>query len=151
MTSLKKLLVAGMALSLMGGAAAQAQGYDRRDDHRGQHHDVRDQRQDVREAQRDVKRAQQNLRQEQRDLRKAERRYQAGRYQAPRGYKYHAWRKGERLPQGYYASRYSIREYNRYGLHAPPRGYQWTRVGNDAVLVGVTSGLVSAVVSQLFY
>lgn len=145
MTSLKKLLVAGMALSLMGGAAAQAQGWDH---NRG---DVREQRRDVREAQRDVQRAKQDLREERREMRQAQRRYQAGRYVAPRGYKARAWRKGERLPPGYYVSRYSIRDYNRYGLYAPPRGYQWTRVGNDAVLVGVTSGIVSAVVSQLFY
>lgn len=147
MTSLKKLLVAGMALSMIGGAAANARGYDHRD-HR---QDVREQQRDVRDARHDVKQAQQNLRDQQRDLRKAERRYQAGRYQAPRNYRAHAWRKGDRLPNGYYASRYSIREYNRYGLYAPPRGYQWTRVGNDAVLVAVASGLVGAVVSQLFY
>jgi Ni/Co efflux regulator RcnB len=29
----------------------------------------------------------------------------------------------------------------------PPRGYRWVRNGNDAVLIGITSGIVASVIA----
>lgn len=135
---MKKLLVAGLALSMLSGTAVSAYaqpGYARQE--------MREQRQDLREAR-------QNLREERQDFRRAQRRYNAGRYVAPRGFAARQWRRGDRLPAAWYGQRYKISNYRAYGLYAPPRGYQWTRVGNDAVLTAVTTGIIAAAVASLF-
>ena len=55
------------------------------------------------------------------------------------------WRKGERFDSRH-ATNYRQIDYRRYhGLKAPPRGYRYVQSGNDAVLVGVTSGIIAAV------
>ena len=59
------------------------------------------------------------------------------------------WRKGDRFDHRY-APRYVVIENPRhYHLHEAPRGYRWVRSGNDAVLVGITSGIVAAVVTSI--
>lgn len=63
---------------------------------------------------------------------------------------YRAWRKGQRFDRRY-ARNYGVIDYRRYKtrrLYSPPRGYHWVRSGNDAVLVGVTSGIVAAVIAN---
>jgi Ni/Co efflux regulator RcnB len=75
--------------------------------------------------------------------------YTAPRYAAPMGYAYNRWNVGTRLPYGYYGSRYYI-DYRPYGLAAPPYGYRWNRVGNDAYLVSTTNGLIAEVIYSLF-
>lgn len=135
---MKKALVAGLALSILGGSAVSAAAQPG--------HYRHDQRQDVREQRRDVREARRELREERRELR----RYRAGRYVAPRGYQVRSWRYGDRLPNGYYATRYRIADYNRYGLYAPPRGYQWTRVGDDAILTAIATGVVAGAIYSLF-
>ena len=87
-----------------------------------------------------------------RDTRRAmaQRRYQAGRYYAPRGYRYVRYDIGSRLPQGYYGNNHYV-DYRPYGLSAPPRGYRWNRVGSDAYLVSITNGVVRQVMYSLFY
>lgn len=136
---MKKLLVAGLALSMLGGTAvgASAQPNFGRQQMRAEQ---RYERQEFRAEQRE----------ERQDFRRAQRRYNAGRYVAPRGFAVRDWRRGDRLPVGYYGSRYKISNYSAYGLYAPPRGYQWTRVGNDAVLTAVTTGVIAAAVASLF-
>jgi Ni/Co efflux regulator RcnB len=58
---------------------------------------------------------------------------------------YRNWRKGERFDSRY-ARNYRQIDYRRYhGLKAPPRGYRYVQSGNDAVLVGITSGIIAAV------
>ncbi|QZP08101.1 RcnB family protein [Caenibius sp. WL] len=58
------------------------------------------------------------------------------------------WRKGERFDR-HRAPDYRVIDAPRsYRLYAPPRGYQWVRSGNDAVLVGITSGIVSAIIAN---
>jgi len=60
---------------------------------------------------------------------------------------YRAWRQGERFDPRH-AQNYQVIDYRRYrGLRAPPPGYRYVRSGNDAVLVGIASGLVSAVIA----
>jgi Ni/Co efflux regulator RcnB len=64
-------------------------------------------------------------------------------------------------PPRYYAPRYSvggyyhphgqtvyIRDYNRYGLYAPPRGYYWARDYDrgDAILASVATGAIIGLV-----
>ena len=59
--------------------------------------------------------------------------------------RYRAWHKGERFDRRY-AQNYRQIDYRQYrGLRAPPRGYHYVRSGNDAVLVGITSGVIAAV------
>ena len=58
-----------------------------------------------------------------------------------------AWRKGERFDSRQ-ARNYRQLDYRRYhGLRAPPRGYRWVQSGNDAVLVGITSGIIASVIA----
>jgi len=80
-----------------------------------------------------------------------QRRYDRGRYVAPRGYYVRSWRHGDRLPRHYYETRYIVNDYGRYHLHTPPRGHHWVRVNNDVILAAVASGLVVSVVNGLFY
>lgn len=151
---MKKFLVAGLALSVIAGAGLPAAAQDYRRDGYERSADRRDDRQDRREFRRedrqDRREFRQDLRQDRRSYR-AERRYRAGAYHAPRGYQRHNWSVGQRLPRSYYAQPYAIRNYGSYGLYAPPRGYQWTRVGDDAVLTAVASGLIGVVIGGLFF
>jgi Ni/Co efflux regulator RcnB len=61
----------------------------------------------------------------------------------------HHWRKGQRLAAN--QRRYVVSDWNRRGLRAPPRGYQWVREDNnsgDFLLVAVASGLIASILSQ---
>lgn len=58
------------------------------------------------------------------------------------------WRRGDRFDHRY-ARDYKQIDYRRYrGLRPPPRGYHYVRSGNDAVLIGITTGIVAAVVAN---
>lgn len=64
---------------------------------------------------------------------------------------YRSWHKGERFDHRY-ARNYREIDYRRYrGLTPPPRGYHYVQSGNDAVLVGITSGLVAAVIANAIH
>jgi len=125
---MKKLLTGALALSVLAsaGVAAAQPRYDR-------DHDRHDQ------ARRDPPGRQDGH----------HKRYKAGRYVPPRGYKVHRWTRGERLPDAYRARTYVV-DYRHYGLNAPPRGYQYVRVGNDVVLTAIATGIVASVVADLF-
>ena len=61
---------------------------------------------------------------------------------------YRNWHKGDRFDSRY-ARNYGQVDWHRYhGLRAPPRGYHYVRSGNDAVLVGITTGIVAAVIAN---
>ena len=151
-------LAAVLASSSMGiatAASAQSREYrqdrnDRRDDRRDDRQDRREDRREDRADRRDDRR---DYRQDQRAYarwQQAERRYNAGRYQRPRGYVDRQWSYGQRLPANYRTRGYVVNDYSRYGLRAPPRGYQYTRVNNDVVLTAVATGLITAVIVGLF-
>lgn len=58
------------------------------------------------------------------------------------------WSKGQRFDRRY-ATNYRVIDNPRaYRLSNAPRGYQWVRSGNDAVLIAVTSGLIGAVIGN---
>lgn len=60
------------------------------------------------------------------------------------------WTRGQRFDRRY-APNYRVidyRWYRNHRLYAPPRGYYWVRSGNDAVLVGITSGVIGAVIAN---
>lgn len=61
------------------------------------------------------------------------------------------WAKGQRFDRRY-ATNYRVIDNPRaYRLSSAPRGYQWVRSGNDAVLIGLTSGIVGAVIGNAIY
>ena len=63
-------------------------------------------------------------------------------YRAPR-----AWQRGQRFDYRYAPNYRVISNPYRYHLHAAPRGYRWVQSGNDAVLIGVTSGIIASVLA----
>jgi len=140
-------VLASSSLGLATAASAQSREY------RQDRDDRRDDRQDRREDRRDNRDDRRDYRQDQREYsrwQRAERRYDAGRYQRPRGYVARQWGYGQRLPANYRTRAYVVNDYGRYGLRAPPRGYQYTRVNNDVVLTAVATGLITAVIVGLF-
>lgn len=59
------------------------------------------------------------------------------------------WRQGERFDNRY-ARNYRQIDYRQYrSLQAAPRGYRYVQSGNDALLVGITSGIIAAVFGNL--
>lgn len=59
---------------------------------------------------------------------------------------YQAWRRGGYLPPSYRS--YVVRDYGRYGLRAPPRGYYWYQSGNDYLLAAIATGLIFDIVTR---
>lgn len=72
-------------------------------------------------------------------------------YRQPPGFYVHRWTFGERLPVAFFARDYWITDFALYGLMAPWAGYEWVRVGDDALLVDVETGEVVRVEYGLFY
>lgn len=142
-------VIAASSLGAASAASAQSRGHnaqverdyrhDARNDRRDDRRDARNDRRDFRQDQRSYSRWQQS-----------QRRYNAGRYQAPRGYQVRSWSYGQTMPTYYRTSNYVVNDYGRYGLRAPPRGYQYVRSGNDVVLAAVAGGLITAVIAGLF-
>jgi Ni/Co efflux regulator RcnB len=63
------------------------------------------------------------------------------------GQGYRHWRKGERFDRRYATNYRVIDNYRSYRLAPPPRGYHYVRSGNDAVLVGITTGIIAGVIA----
>lgn len=60
------------------------------------------------------------------------------------------FRKGQRFDRQR-APNYAVVDYHRYRrLSPPPRGYQWVRSGNDALLIALGTGLITSVVANQF-
>ena len=78
-------------------------------------------------------------------------RWHWGSYYRPSGYAPHYWRRGERLPFGYYGASYVIGNYDDCGLRAPPYGYHWVRVDHDVVLAAIATGVVLDVIYNQFW
>ncbi len=115
---MKKLIAAAIALSMIGTSAMAAPYY-------GGH---------------DRDRAEWNNRGPGNDSRFRDHRYDNNRYVQ--------WRKGDRFDR-FRAPSYRVIDSPRaYRLYNAPRGYHWVRSGNDAVLVGITSGIVSAIIAN---
>lgn len=70
--------------------------------------------------------------------------YHAPQHRAPQ-YQARKWQRGQRFDSRY-APNYRQVDYRQHrGLKAPPRGYRYVQSGNDAVLVGVTTGIIAAI------
>jgi Ni/Co efflux regulator RcnB len=72
----------------------------------------------------------------------AARSFHIGPYYPPSGWHDHRWSFGDTLPRGYWVSQYLIADYWLFALEVPPSGYEWVRVGNDALLISTTNGEV---------
>ncbi|MGE0827847.1 MAG: RcnB family protein [Hyphomonadaceae bacterium] len=144
--------------------------WDRRDDRRDDRHDRRDDRRDRRDDRRDDRWDRRDdrrddrwdRREDRRDYRREarwDRRNHNGYYYNNRfyygpppayyydrpGYRpaYRAWSRGQRLPAYYRDHYYEVRDYHRYGLRHPPRGYHWVRDDRgDYLLVGIATGVI---------
>jgi len=170
---MKKILTAAIAatlamssLGVASAAEAQTRGnYEQRQDRRDDRRDDRgDRREDRRDERRDDRSDRREWRQDSRDDRRefrqdqraygrwqqSQRRYNAGRYYAPRGYQQRDWSYGQRMPSYYRSNQYVVSNYGQYGLRAPPRGYHYVRSGNDVVLAAIAGGLITAVIAGLF-
>ena len=55
------------------------------------------------------------------------------------------WRRGAYLPPSYQG--YVVDEYWRFHLRRPPYGYHWVQVGDDYLLVSVSTGVIFDIVS----
>ena len=66
---------------------------------------------------------------------------------------YRQWQRGQRFDRRYAQNYRQIdyRHYSQRGVYAPPRGYQWVRSGNDAVLISLASGLIGAVIGGAIF
>ena len=149
-------VIAASSLGAASAASAQSRGHNaqvERDYRHDARNDRRDDRRDARQDRREYRNDRSEFRQEQRSYarwQQSQRRYSAGRYQAPRGYQVRSWSYGQSMPTYYRTSNYVVNDYGRYGLRAPPRGYQYVRSGNDVVLAAVAGGLITAVIAGLF-
>ena len=57
------------------------------------------------------------------------------------------WRRGERFDYRRARHYQVINDYRGSRLRTPPRGYHYVRSGNDAVLVGITSGVIAGIIA----
>ncbi len=81
-------------------------------------------------------------------------RYRAAPYRFPGGYygwANHSWRRGEWLPPIFITQDYFINDWYDFGLWQPDYGYEWIRVGADAVLINLATGQVVDAVPGVYY
>jgi Ni/Co efflux regulator RcnB len=149
-------LMAATALpATMAPMAANAQNREVRRDWQEQREDQRELREDQRELREDM-RSGESAREIRRDRREVMRdrnevRRNRSAYVAPyRGWRYRSVTPGYRLQSGFYAPRYSISNYGRYGLRAPGMNRRWIRYGDDLVLVNLRNGRVLQVIRNRY-
>ena len=76
--------------------------------------------------------------------------FRVGPYLPPSGWRHQKWVYGQTLPRAYRIPRYVVADYWLFALEVPPIGYEWVRVGNDALLINLANGLILQVVYDLF-
>jgi len=126
---MNKPLIAGlaglMALSAPMAASAQSWRSDRDRDGRYERWERREDRRDYREDRRDYRRYEREQRRE-----------------------YRRWARGQAIPREY-RSRWHVRDYQRYGYRAPPRGYGYYRTDTgDVVLAALATGVIISLLSN---
>ena len=78
-------------------------------------------------------------------------RYRLGAYRQPYGFYVRSWAFGDILPRGWYGRDDFLNDFLNFGLPYPPPGYEWVRVGGDALLIDEYSGRIVQVVRGIFY
>ena len=64
--------------------------------------------------------------------------------------RYRDFRRGERFDARYARNYQVIGNARAYHLRPAPRGQHWVRSGNNALLVGVTTGIIASVIANAF-
>ena len=77
-------------------------------------------------------------------------RYRGAYWRPPEGFYVRSWRYGEVLPRGWYGPDYRLFDWWSFALPEPPPGYDWVRVGPDALLVD-DYGRIYQVVRGVFW
>ncbi|MDB5683545.1 MAG: hypothetical protein JWM75_1243 [Sphingomonas bacterium] len=134
---MKKFLIAAVAASVLATPVLAAP-YQGRDDHRGGRAEQND-----RGAQSRDQGQYRNRGQVQKRVvihKKEVRRQQA---------QYRSWHKGDRFDSRYARNYRVISSPRAYRLHDAPRGYRWVQSGNDAVLIGITSGVIASILANV--
>jgi Ni/Co efflux regulator RcnB len=78
-------------------------------------------------------------------------RFHAGGYRAPYGYYVRSWAFGDFLPRDWFGDPYFIGDFLDYDLPYPPPGFEWVRVGPDALMVDRYTGRIVQVVRGIFW
>ena len=78
-------------------------------------------------------------------------RFRIGAYRPPYGYYVRTWGYGDFLPRGWYGQDYWIGDFLDYDLPYPPPGYEWVRVGGDALMIDRFTGRIVQVVRGIFW
>jgi Ni/Co efflux regulator RcnB len=173
---MRKFLIAGLMVSALLPAAAQAQYIDR-----GERAELRRDRAEIRDERRDLDRAyrygdRDDIREERGELRDARREYRQDYRDARRDYgrnewrgyrdqnrnlyrgsgwrsdyRYQSFRPGVRIGIGYYAPRYQVNDYYRYRLPRPGYNQRWVRHYNDVLLIDVRRGYVVDVIRGFYW
>jgi len=60
------------------------------------------------------------------------------------------WGFGQILPRAYWAPEYVLADDWLFGLEIPPAGYEWVRVGADAMLLNIVTGEILQVEYGVF-
>jgi Ni/Co efflux regulator RcnB len=74
-----------------------------------------------------------------------------GRYTGHDRVEYRKWVKGQRFDSRYARNYRVISSPRAYHLRSAPRGYRWVQSGNDAVLVGITTGIIASVLANAIH
>ncbi|WP_442679104.1 RcnB family protein [Sphingomonas sp. ASY06-1R] len=85
------------------------------------------------------------------DNRGHDNRGQFNRYDKRNQNQYRSWRRGERFDHRYARNYRVISSPRYYRLNDAPRGYRWVQSGNDALLIGITSGVIASVLANAIY
>jgi Ni/Co efflux regulator RcnB len=169
-TSMKRLAVAAIAVSLLGASVAMADGHydhDGRGSRSGEHRDFDGRHGDQRhEWQRDERGGDRHDWREDARHNDADRwhgrrdwegdhDWRRGRFHDEEYFRHgdhfgHVWHRGERLWPEYYAPTYFVRNYSAYQLREPPYGCRWVRVDNNVVLTAIATGVVLDIVYNVF-
>ena len=78
-------------------------------------------------------------------------RYRYRQWRPPIGYYVRIWSFGDFLPRSWYGQDYYITDPWNFDLPLAPPGYDWIRVGDDALLVDRYTGRVVQVVRDIFW
>ena len=78
-------------------------------------------------------------------------RYRVGVYRPPYGFYVRAWGFGDFLPRPWFGRDYYLDDFLDFGLPYPPPGYEWVRVGGDAIMIDAYTGRVVQVIRGIFW
>lgn len=60
----------------------------------------------------------------------------------------HDFRRGHPVPSYYRGERYRVADWRAHGLYEPPRGYQWSYIDGNYVLMAVATGVITSIIVE---